>query len=110
MDDLEATITMLKASYADKISDKIQRLSTIEELIKNDTWNQELFDEIYQIVHKISGTSGILRMSNVSETGYNFESHLLSVKKSGSIDCNLSIILNFITAFKHALNEAFKEA
>lgn len=73
---LQETLNALKGAYLIKLKDQ---LAEFKGYLSD--WSQDHFAELYQKVHKISGTSGMYGFLELSEKSTEFERYLMAVQK-----------------------------
>ena len=82
MDDLLSKLAEMRKSYINSLPETFKIIDEIEENIKNNNCNIDDLKSFMQIVHKISGTSGILGVNDLSQASSELEIMLKKIIKA----------------------------
>ncbi|OGI22957.1 MAG: hypothetical protein A2287_03300 [Candidatus Melainabacteria bacterium RIFOXYA12_FULL_32_12] len=75
----------LRGNFALKLQDKLADLISFEKKLEETNYKLEVLQELYQIIHSISGSSGMFGFSEISEAAHKLEEVLKTVIKGNII-------------------------
>ncbi len=82
-------IEALKQSYAAHLPEKMKQLNSLEKILETDLANFEVLNELYQLAHKLAGSSASFGFASLSEKAYELEMFIKPiVKKNETLDKN----------------------
>src|SRR3989338_8748043 len=73
---VDAKLKKLNLNYTKNLPDNISSIKSLWRLLKNDSWNSELFSRLYHLVHNLAGSGRLLGYTRVSEVATRLESLL----------------------------------
>jgi HPt (histidine-containing phosphotransfer) domain-containing protein len=97
MDDLQLQIEEAKKKYIAKLAGKFLQIQEVEEKLLSNDEDKSNLENLKILVHSMCGSSGMLGLSDLSESAYDLE---IYIKHSGD-SCELKKI-------KHLLNKLRK--
>ncbi len=100
-------IEELKQSYAAHLPEKMQQLQSLEKSLDENLTNFEALKELYQLTHKLAGSSASFGFTELSERAYELEMFIKPlVKKSEALDKNsFEVYKTLLNSLKKSFSE-----
>ncbi len=102
-----AQIEELKQSYIAHLPEKMEQLKKLEKSLDEDLSNFESLKELYQLTHKLAGSSASFGLSELSERAYELEMFIKPlVKKNEALDKNsFEVYKTLLNSLKKSFSE-----
>lgn len=105
MDELQEIFNEYRIAFVQKLADKFNQIDELEKNLADSPGDIELIRLLYQVVHSISGNSGIVGLTELSNSSLEFEAYLNDLIKSNIVDINLEKVTMYITELTRIYSE-----